>query len=140
MPELLLEPQFPKARGAFALDAGWSLEPRQIVGRKTAAVQLQRAGVERAAVPAEGARRVELERHRGQAVILEAAPDAARQVAERFAALGYRQRRSVILQPRAHPAHVVQQRLLFPQANQRVGGGGRICGLRPSATRTDRAA
>src|SRR6185437_16942529 len=33
-----------------------------------------------------------------------------------------------------------EQRLLFPQANQRVGGGGRICGLRPSATRTDRAA
>ena len=81
----LLKPQLPQSGGALRLDAAGGLQHVEIVGAQAAAVDLQRAYVEGAALPAERCPGVHTEAHHGDPVVDGACVHPAGSVAEHLA-------------------------------------------------------
>ena len=108
-PNFLLVPEFPESRRAVGLDAARRLQGVEVGRAEIAAVDLQRAGVEQPAVPAERALRIHLQRRGGQAVVFEALADAASDIAEHFAVLDDAERHAVFGQERPQAPHVAEQ-------------------------------
>ncbi len=109
--EFLVVPQLPQPRRAIGLDAARGLQGVEVVRAQAAAVILERARVERAAVPAERAHGIELEQHRRQPVIVGALAVAAADIAEHFAGFLQGERHAVLAEEGAQAPHVAEEKI-----------------------------
>ncbi len=114
----LIVPGLPKPGGAVRFDAAGGLQAQQVLGAQVAAVYLQRADVEQAAIPAKGALGVELHDHLRQAVVLGACLGTAGGIAQNLAGFLERQRDAVFREIGAQAEQVAQQVVALLQAAQ----------------------
>src|SRR5208337_2468832 len=105
--EGLLEPQLPQPRGILRLDAALRLQRVEVVGAQVAAVDLEGAHVEDAALPAE-LRRVDADAEHRLAVVVEAGVHAAGDVAENLAGFLQSDRHAVLAGPGAQAEDVAE--------------------------------
>lgn len=109
LPELLVVPELPEARGAVRLDAAGGLQGAESFCAQIVAVNLQCADVEGAAIPAEGALRIHLQNHLGEPVVSEALLEAASDITEHFAGFLHGEGDAVLAQEGAEAPHVAEQ-------------------------------
>src|SRR6185312_4959911 len=120
VPQLLLEPEVEKLGVARRLDAADELEAADPVGRRRASVDLQAAGLDRGAGPAQQLFEIERQGCGGQPVIDGAPPRSTGEVAPNLALFLHRERDPLLFEPRAEAAPIAGQELRLVGARGRA--------------------